>query len=96
MAWKAPSPSQSPMDPPIAESSSLTDGVSSSVIVIVTFSEKEKSIRPSGDEARFETRFDLVLKVVHGIGQLDNVLPLYKFFTFSRYPGGCQHELYVI
>ena len=84
------------MDPPIAESSSLTDGVSSSVILIVTFSEKDRRMRPSGYDTRFEIILVVVLKVLQGMGQLDSVLPLYKFFTFSRYPGRCQYELYGI
>ena len=84
------------MDPPIAESSSLTDGVSSSVMLIVTFSEKDRSMRPSGYDTRFEIILVAVLKVLQGMGQLDSLLPLYKFFTFSRYPGRCRYELYGI
>ena len=36
MAWNAPRPSQSPTDPPMADSSFLTEGDLSSVIVTVT------------------------------------------------------------
>ena len=84
------------MDPPIAESSSLTDGVSSSVIVVVTFSENARSMRPNRSFriGRLEISLVVVLKVLQGMGQLDSVLPLYKFFTFSRYSGRCQYELY--
>ena len=82
------------MDPPIAESSSLTDGVSSSVMLIVTFSEKDRSMRPSGDDARFEIILVVVLKVLQGMGQLDNVLPRYKFFILSRYPAWYECKLY--
>ena len=82
----------------IFDYSSLTDGVSSSVIVIVTFSEKDRSIRPNCSSliGRFEIILVAVLKVLQGMGQLDSVLPLYKFLTFSRYSARCLSELYEI
>ena len=84
IAWKTPIPSQSPMDPPIADSSSLSDGSSILVIVISTTSEKERTMWLFSAVARFDISLVLVAKVLQGIGQFDNLLPLYKLFTFSR------------
>ena len=88
MAWKAPIPNQSPTDPPTAESSPLIDGVSISVIVICTVSEKVRTMLLfSSCFSRPEISLVLVPKVLHGIGQSDNLFPLYKLSTLLRYPG---------
>ena len=86
MACKTPIPSQSPIEPPIAERSPLTDGVSISVIVICTVPEKERTMWLLSTVALFEIILVLVPKVVHGIGHLDNLLPVYKLFILSWYP----------
>ena len=86
MACKTPIPSQSPIEPPIAERSPLIDGVSISVIVICTVPEKERTMWLLSTVALFEIILVLVPKVVHGVGQADNLLPVYKLFILSWYP----------
>ena len=74
------------MDPPTAERSPLIDGFSISVIVICTVSEKVRTMLLFSAVARPEISLVLVPKVMHGIGQSDNLLPLYKLSTLSWYP----------
>ena len=70
----------------MAESSPLIDGASISVIVICTVSENERTMWLLSAVARFDISLVLVAKMLQGIGQFDNLLPLYKLFIFSRYP----------
>ena len=60
-------------------------------IIIGTFSEKDMTTRAYCFLGLFEVILMLVLKVLQGIGQLDEVLPWYKFWTCSlldKNPGG--------
>ena len=79
-------PSQSPMEPPMAESSPLIEGASIWVIVMWTVSEKERTMWLLSFVARFDISLVLVAKLWQGIGQFDKLLPVYKLFIFSRYP----------